>query len=172
MRPSLRGGRRDVLAGLACVIGVGAPTGARATIEPAAFDIRRYVYVPSTTAPDVTVIDTEDDRISGLLHIGIVARQVLVSRDTATLIATDGQSPLVSLVDGRWCTRQTKGEMVPKPNLLCDDRLATDGIRPSGLQHPVQRSHADGSLGLLAGKAAGSQTRSDQRFVATHCRFY
>ncbi|HEX3995075.1 MAG TPA: HAMP domain-containing sensor histidine kinase [Acetobacteraceae bacterium] len=22
--------------------------------------------------------------------------------------------------------------MVPKPNLLCDDRLATDGIRPSG----------------------------------------
>ena len=74
--------------------------------------------------------------------------------------------------DGRWCTRQTKGEMVLKPNLLCDDRLATDRIGASGLQHPVQCSHADDSLGLLGGKAAGSQPRSDQRLVTAHCRFY
>ena len=44
--------------------------------------------------------------------------------------------------------------------------------KTSGLQHPVQHSHADGSLGLLAGKAARSQPRSDQRLVTTHCRFY
>jgi DNA-binding beta-propeller fold protein YncE len=99
MRASLRGRRRDVLAGLACAIGVGAPTCAQATIEPALFDIRRYVYVPSTTVPDVAVIDTEDDRIAARLHTGIVARQAVVSRDTATLIATDGQSASVSLLD-------------------------------------------------------------------------
>src|SRR5277367_2690278 len=67
---------------------------------------------------------------------------------------------------------RTEGEITPNPKLLCDDRLATDGIRASGRQHPVQHRHADGSLGLLSRKAAGSQPWTDQRFVTTHCRFY
>ena len=67
---------------------------------------------------------------------------------------------------------QTEGEITPNPKLLCDDRVATDGIRASGRQHPIQHRHADGSLGLLSGKAAGSQPWSDQRLVTTHCRFY
>jgi hypothetical protein len=60
----------------------------------------------------------------------------------------------------------------PNPSSLCNDRLATDGIRASSQQHPVQHRHADGSLGLLGSKAASSQPRPDQRFVAAHCRFY
>ena len=72
----------------------------------------------------------------------------------------------------RWCTRQIQGEMALHPKLLHDDRLATDGIRAPGRQHPVQHRHADGSLSLLGREAAGSQTRSDQRLVTTHCRFY
>jgi hypothetical protein len=36
----------------------------------------------------------------------------------------------------------------PQTNLLCDDRLATDGIGASGRQHPVQDRHPDGSLGV------------------------
>jgi hypothetical protein len=60
----------------------------------------------------------------------------------------------------------------PRTNLLCDDRLATDGIGASGRQHPVQDRHADGSLGLLGSEAAGPQTWSDQRLVPTHCCFY
>jgi hypothetical protein len=60
----------------------------------------------------------------------------------------------------------------PKSKLLCDDRLATDGIRASGRQHPVQHRHADGSLCLLGNEAAGAQPRPDQRLVAAHCRFY
>jgi hypothetical protein len=75
-------------------------------------------------------------------------------------------------IDGRWRTLPVQGEMILSPKLLCDDWLATDGIRASGCQHPVQHSHADGSFGLLASKAAGSQPRSDQRLVTTHCRFY
>ena len=72
----------------------------------------------------------------------------------------------------RWCTWPVAGRDDPNPKLLCDDRLATDGIRASGRQHPVQHRHADGSLGLLGREAAGSQPRSDQRLVTTHCRFY
>jgi len=72
----------------------------------------------------------------------------------------------------RWCTRQIQGEMALHPKLLCDDRLATDGIRAPGRQHPVQHRHADGSLSLLGREAAGSQTRSDQRLVTTHRRFH
>ena len=72
----------------------------------------------------------------------------------------------------RWCTRQVQGEMALNPKLLKDDRLATDGIRALGRQHPVQHRHANGSLSPLGREAAGSQTRSDQRLVTTHCRFH
>ena len=56
----------------------------------------------------------------------------------------------------RWCTRPVQGKVTPNPKLLCDGQLATDGIRASGRQHPVQHNHADCSLGLLASKATGS----------------
>jgi hypothetical protein len=49
-----------------------------------------------------------------------------------------------------------QGQDGPEPNLLCDDRLATDGIRASGRQHPVQNRHANGSLSLLGRKAASA----------------
>jgi hypothetical protein len=67
---------------------------------------------------------------------------------------------------------QTEGEITPNPKRLCDDRRATDRIRASGRQNPIQHRHADGSLGLLSRKAARSQPWSDQRLVTTHCRFY
>ena len=72
---------------------------------------------------------------------------------------------------GRWCTWPVRAEMAPNSKRLRDDRLATDGIRASGRQHPVQHSHADGSLGLLTCETAGSQPRSDQQLVTAHCRF-
>ncbi len=88
--------RRDLVAGLACAAGLGPLTGARAT---APFDIRRYVYVPSATTPDVTIIDTETNSVAGTFRTAIIARQAVISRQAATLIATDGQSAAVSLVD-------------------------------------------------------------------------
>jgi hypothetical protein len=60
----------------------------------------------------------------------------------------------------------------PNPKLLCDARLATDGIRASHRQHPVQHHYADGSFSLLGSEAAGAQTRPDQGLAAAHCRFY
>jgi DNA-binding beta-propeller fold protein YncE len=92
-------GRRGILAGLACAFGVGVTAKARATTDPALLDITRYAYIPSATTPDVTIIDIETQRIVGNLHSGVVAQQAVVSRDAATLIATDGRSSFVSLVD-------------------------------------------------------------------------
>ncbi len=74
------------------------------------------------------------------------------------------EQALVHLADG--------GRDGPNPELLCDDPLNADRFRASSRQHPVQHRHADGSFGLLGGEAAGSQPGSDQRLVATHCRFY
>jgi DNA-binding beta-propeller fold protein YncE len=90
-------GRRHVLFGFAGAVGAASATSARAAAEP--FDIRRYVYVPSATSPNVTVIDTETNLIAGTFHTGIVARQAVVGREAATLIATDGGSASVSLVN-------------------------------------------------------------------------
>jgi len=72
----------------------------------------------------------------------------------------------------RWCTWRLEVEIAPNPRLLCGNRLATDRVWASSRQHPVQHRHADGSLSLLGREAAGPQTRSDQRLVATHCRFH
>jgi DNA-binding beta-propeller fold protein YncE len=93
----IRAGRRHLLFGFAGAIGGVPATSSRAATEP--FDIRRYVYVPSATSPNVTVIDTETNLIAGTLHAGIVARQAVVSRESATLIATDGRSASISLVN-------------------------------------------------------------------------
>jgi hypothetical protein len=56
----------------------------------------------------------------------------------------------------RWCTFQMEEEMAPIPGLLSNDPLAADRFRASGRQHPVQDRHANGSLGLLGRKTAGS----------------
>jgi DNA-binding beta-propeller fold protein YncE len=89
----IRPGRRHLLLGFAAAV----DAASRAAAEP--FDIRRYVYVPGATTPNVTVIDTETNLIAGTFHTGIVAREAVVGREAATLIATDGRSASVSLVN-------------------------------------------------------------------------
>ena len=50
--------------------------------------------------------------------------------------------------------RQTKDETGPKPNLLCGDRLATDGIGAPGRQHSALDRHANRDLTPLRAKGA------------------
>src|SRR3954471_1387682 len=64
-----------------------------------------------------------------------------------------------------------EGNTPPNPRPLSASRLAPDGFRASGRQHPVQDRHTNGRFGLLGHKSTGSQPRSDQRLVAAHCRF-
>ncbi|KAA5611986.1 YncE family protein [Rhodovastum atsumiense] len=76
------------------------PAAARlAGTDPALFDIRRYVFVPGVATPTTTIIDADTDRIVDVLTLGVIPRQVLVSRERAKLVATDGQSPRISVVD-------------------------------------------------------------------------
>ncbi len=110
------------------------------------------------------------DRVVAALQ-GLRA-DVLVHTGDASLDGADREADLAFAAAGRWCTWRLEVEIAPNLRLLCDDRLATDGIWASGRQHPVQHRHADGGLGLLGCEAAGPQARSDQRLVATHCRFY
>jgi hypothetical protein len=72
---------------------------ASATIDPALLDIRRYVYVPAVASDQVAVVDSDSNRITGTLATGVVPRRVVVSRDTATLVAADSKAASLSLVN-------------------------------------------------------------------------
>ncbi len=87
------------MAGIAGLAGLALSRPVRAATNPALLEIGRYVYVPSAVTPDVSVIDISVNRIIGQLHTGLVAQQAVVSRNAATLIAIDGHSSSVSLVD-------------------------------------------------------------------------
>jgi hypothetical protein len=56
---------------------------------------------------------------------------------------------------------RSRARWLPIPSCYAMTCWRRIGIWASGRQHSVQRSHADGSLGLLARKAAGSPPRSD-----------
>jgi hypothetical protein len=66
--------------------------------------------------------------------------------------------------------------MGPEPDLLCDDRLGTDGSRASGRQHAVQDRDAGGSLALLGSESRGladavrSTLRNDPLLFSTKDR--
>jgi len=96
MSEPLRLRRRALMVGLA---GLGLCRPAAATVDPARLEIGRYVYVPSAVTPDVSVIDSEANRIVGQMPAGLVARQAVISRSAATLVAIDGRSPTAALVD-------------------------------------------------------------------------
>jgi hypothetical protein len=85
--------------------------------DAALLDIRRYVFVPSAASPVATVIDTDTDRIVGTLHTDIVARQVEVSRELAKLVATDGISAFLSIVDVFGGTTRRIGLAAPAQRL-------------------------------------------------------
>jgi hypothetical protein len=70
----------------------------------------------------------------------------------------------------RWCTLRTEREMNRRPEPLCDDALATNGVRASGRQHLDQDRNTDGCLSLLGDETACPRPRSDQRLVAAHRR--
>ncbi len=109
--------------------------------------------MPSRTLPEVRRrrVDCEWDH--GLTRLNQARAQAVAMLPASTL---------VHLAAG--------GRDRPSPGPLCDDALATDRVRASSRQHPVQHRNPDGSLGLLGCEAAGPQPRSDQRLVATHGR--
>lgn len=66
--------------------------------DRAAWDISRYVFVPGIGTPLVAVVDSDTDRLAGLLHLGLVPRQVEVSRDLGILVATDGTAAAITVL--------------------------------------------------------------------------
>ena len=84
------------LAGLACGArpGAGAEASAR-DFSSASF----YVFVPSRTAPNVSVIDKTTDRLIGRIALPLVPRQIVVSEATHLLGAIDGTSNRIVLVN-------------------------------------------------------------------------
>lgn len=67
-------------------------------------DATRYVFVAAQDQPQVSVIDSRDDRVVGAIDLGLVPSQLEIAGDQGRLLAVDGQAPvlaLASLADGR-----------------------------------------------------------------------
>ena len=62
-------------------------------------DVSRFVFAPSTERASATAVDVERNRIVGEVPLGMVPRQVLISRTEAKLIGTDGRSAAFTLTD-------------------------------------------------------------------------
>lgn len=73
---------------------------------PALTDFDRYVFVPSGGAPEVTVIDSGDDRIVATIPLKAVAGQIVVSDAVARLVASNRSGKTLSMVDLE--TRETE----------------------------------------------------------------
>jgi hypothetical protein len=96
---SVRASRRGFFAAVAGVAGATVAPPARAAVDPALQDIRRYVYVPVAKSDQIVVVDSDTNRITDTLLAGVVPSRVVVSRDTATLVAADSQAARLSLVN-------------------------------------------------------------------------
>jgi DNA-binding beta-propeller fold protein YncE len=74
------------------LLGTELPTEARAISSLHFDDVSRFIFVPSTEQPIITVVDGDSNEVVGALPIGISPQQVIISRPEAKLIATDGRS--------------------------------------------------------------------------------
>jgi YVTN family beta-propeller protein len=66
---------------------------------PALTDFDRYVYVASRGAPEVTVIDGKTDRIVTTVHLDAIPGQIVVSKATASLVASDPAHKTLTMID-------------------------------------------------------------------------
>jgi YVTN family beta-propeller protein len=62
-------------------------------------DIDRYVFVPSSGAAEVTVIDNVTDKVIKVIELPDIASQIVVSEVTGLLIASHSGAGTVSMVD-------------------------------------------------------------------------
>jgi DNA-binding beta-propeller fold protein YncE len=61
--------------------------------------VARYIFIPSRYDPIVTVVERDSDGVVGTLDAGLVPEQVVVSEATRKLVAVDGITRAVSVVD-------------------------------------------------------------------------
>lgn len=62
-------------------------------------DVGRYVFVPNRASADVAVIDTALDEVVARVPVGNVPHQVVVSKATGKLVASNTEDNTISIVD-------------------------------------------------------------------------
>jgi len=62
-------------------------------------DVGRYVFVPNRASADVAVIDTARDQVVARVPVGNVPHQVVVSKATGKLIASNTEDNTISIID-------------------------------------------------------------------------
>ncbi|THF65472.1 hypothetical protein E6C76_07735 [Pseudothauera nasutitermitis] len=112
-----------------CALGLAALTALPA--HAASFGDAFYLFVSHPASSLITVIDTREDRIAGTLDAGLAPVQLEGSGDLAKLIAIDGRTPrihLVELTTGRVVSVAL--DFVPRRVVLSPDRLKAAVFSP------------------------------------------
>lgn len=106
-----------------------APTRANEdTIDPT-----RAVFVSLADQPSVAIIDPDTDKVAGRLDIGLVPRQIELASSIGKLLAIDGQSPGVNIVDLNAGTIRTVTlDLVPDRLTVTPDGLTAALVNTEG----------------------------------------
>ena len=80
---------------LALATGAPSPTSANEDT----IDRSRALFVRLADSPIMPIVDPETDRIAGSLEMGLPARQLELAASIGKLLAIDGDSPAVAIVD-------------------------------------------------------------------------
>ena len=110
-------------------------------------DVQHYVFIPIAESSTVAVIDIATDKIAGQLDIGLTPRQIELSAPLTKLVAVDGKSPRVAVVD--LATAQTQSLNLD----FTPDRLL---VSPDGAKLAVVDA-ISGSIAVID-LASGKQT--------------
>ncbi|HEY0181362.1 MAG TPA: hypothetical protein VGC09_01015 [Rhodopila sp.] len=116
---------------------LGALFAASAHADEDTIDMTRAVFVSLADRHIVPYLDPDTDRIAGSIDVGLVPRQIEIASSIGKLLAIDGKSPQVNVVDLQLGTTHTVSlGLVPSRMTVSSDGL-TVALADTGTGHVV-----------------------------------
>lgn len=145
-----------------------APPGTAAAADGFA-DMLRYLFIPTENSSALTVLDTQDDELAGELEAGLVPLQLEGSGEPARLVAIDGRTPRLSVID------PASRQITPVPLPFTPRRILVSGKGgKAAVADPASGQVAiiDLARGAVLGRIDGSAPLQDMLFSGDGERLY
>lgn len=116
-------------------------------------DITRYVFVPSLSSPEVTLIDSETDKVAATINLPKIPDQILVSEAADLLLTSNLESKTVSLINihTRSVEKVVTLDVRPEKMVLSPDGWLMAAIDKSAGSVVIFSLHRRKQHGVVAG---------------------